>query len=182
MRKDFDAIGSLALEIFNAHLCKNKNTPSTPVTQLANLFKYCKDETENDFVSCCFSSFSINSIWFHPFINNIYSLKVLSVYSILTYFQESNSQNSNSQSVSLKNNSNNSNLSTKIKTKSKSIISIDEDLLLNTNQLFELNSFNNKSSSLIDINQRSSSLTSINQIFKNSSQFNGLILNELLLI
>ena len=47
------------------------------------------DEMQRDFCRQCFSSqASIESIWYHPFINNLHSLKVLSVFSILHRFQE----------------------------------------------------------------------------------------------
>ena len=87
VKKDLHAIGTLALEIFTAHIkAKRSATPSVKSV------KYCDDELENDFVSSCFmvDSANIDAIWYHPFINNIYSLKVLSVYSILAYFQEKN--------------------------------------------------------------------------------------------
>ena len=59
-----------------------------------------EQDLEKSFVKICLNSgrlqndsssgseLNFNHIWYHPFINNIYSLKVLSVYSLLSYFQE----------------------------------------------------------------------------------------------
>ncbi len=87
IQKDINAIGTIALEIFTAHIKTKKS--DNPVTGGSS---HCEDMLENDFVSKCFEfdSNTIDSIWYHPFINDIYGLKVLSVYSILAYFQEKN--------------------------------------------------------------------------------------------
>lgn len=58
-----------------------------------NLIRFVNDPEPKDFVFKCFSADSnIHTIWNHPYINCIYSLKVLSVFSILSLFQ--NGENS----------------------------------------------------------------------------------------
>ena len=116
MIKDIHAIGRLALEIFTAHL-KNR-TPLSPtlkharsanqtsfdlLTSLVNLdecdflsqnacyIHELNEDLQKDFVLKCLNADEnthIESVWFHPLVNEIYSLKILSVFSILTYFQE----------------------------------------------------------------------------------------------
>jgi len=91
IQKDINAIGEIALEIFTAHL-KQSRRSTTPIIRSVS---YCDDLLENDFVTNCleFDATNIDGIWYHPFINNIYSLKVLSVYSILAFFQNKNNKN-----------------------------------------------------------------------------------------
>lgn len=95
IQKDINAIGEIALEIFTAHL-KQSRRSTTPIVRSAS---YCEDFLENDFVTNCldFDATNIDGIWHHPFINNIYSLKVLSVYSILAFFQNKNHKNTGQQ-------------------------------------------------------------------------------------
>jgi hypothetical protein len=120
-RRDFQAIGKLALEIFTAHVrTPHTSTPSSPhhyhatssssrhstfdlLTFIFNQsddylsnseidLSLLEDAMQRDFCMQCFSrDASIESIWFHPFINSIHSLKVLSVFSILNFFQEKRS-------------------------------------------------------------------------------------------
>ncbi|RNA20812.1 hypothetical protein BpHYR1_007305 [Brachionus plicatilis] len=53
-----------------------------------NLMRFVSDPEPKDFVFKCFSGDSnIHTIWHHTYINCIYSLKVLSVFSILSIFQ-----------------------------------------------------------------------------------------------
>ncbi len=116
-RRDFQAIGKLAFEIFTAHVrTPHTSTPSSPhphhpapsrhhstfdlLTFIYNQSDDClnrseidlsllEDEMQRDFCMQCFSrDASIESIWLHPFINSVHSLKVLSVFSILNFFQE----------------------------------------------------------------------------------------------
>lgn len=111
IQKDIYSIGTIALEIFTAHIKSRRST--TPIVRNVS---YCEDPLENDFVTKCFEfdNIDIDLIWYHPFINNIYSLKVLSVYGILQHFQEKNTDSKN----------NIDNLVTHIKSK---LISSDEE-------------------------------------------------------
>ncbi len=116
IRKDINAIGKIALEIFTAHIKTKRYNENLSVATATSSCSYCDDVVENDFVTKCFEfdSDSICSIWYHPFINDIYDLKVLSVYSILAYFQEKNTESK----------SNIDSIVTHIKTK---MISLDSD-------------------------------------------------------
>ena len=69
IQKDINAIGTIALEIFAAHI-KSKRSANS----IDRSVSYCEDMLENDFVTKCFEfdSNDIDSIWYHPFINNIY--------------------------------------------------------------------------------------------------------------
>lgn len=118
--KDLHAIGRLAIEIFNAHVkIQSPTSPSAKsnrftiqssfdilshmVQDADDTIEQCcllrnlnmlDDELQKDFLLKCFEpgdDVNIDLIWFHPFINRIYSLKVLSVFSILTYFQDKKS-------------------------------------------------------------------------------------------
>lgn len=110
LMKDVHAIGRLAIEIFTAHL-KSK-TPISPTSKVAHfdllsglvnldemdfflrnkyIFEEIKDEIQKDFILKCLNAnekSEFESIWSHPLINEIYSLKVLSVFCILTYFHD----------------------------------------------------------------------------------------------
>jgi serine/threonine protein kinase len=124
-RRDFQAIGKLALEIFTAHIkSPHSSAPSSPhhhyhhshlspgvsgrsyhstfellhfifsqsdeaaVNSHVDL-SLLEDEMQRDFCLQCLSpEASSESIWFHPFINNVHTLKVLSVFSILSFFQD----------------------------------------------------------------------------------------------
>jgi hypothetical protein len=111
--KDLHAIGRLAYEIFTINFVKTQ--PQSPTGKgrliaqssfeilagmkkddeqnlILNYNMSClDDELQKDFIVCCLSATNettIDSIWFHPYINYVYSLKVLSVFSLLTYFQD----------------------------------------------------------------------------------------------
>lgn len=108
--KDIHAIGRLAIEVFKLNKTTRAFTSPSRIKSNGTLHNACdtltsmlneedfddsykaKDELQSDFVNKCFNMDTqhpeINSIWYHPFINTIYSLKILSVYSILNYFQE----------------------------------------------------------------------------------------------
>lgn len=110
------AIGRIALEIFNSNF-NVKTAQQSPVkTRPANANietlrqmlhndnltnDYCQivensddvNDLQKDFVIKCLNvnksnPISIETIWNHPFINIIYSLRVLSVFSIFNYFQD----------------------------------------------------------------------------------------------
>ncbi|CAF0727207.1 unnamed protein product [Brachionus calyciflorus] len=110
-RKDLQAIGRLAIDIFTAHIKMTPTSPQKTSHRLSIQFdllnqmfddifeqqqfeeyiysmRLIDDYKQHDFVRKCFSNDSnIETIWYHPYINCIHSLKVLSVFSILTYFQ-----------------------------------------------------------------------------------------------
>ena len=69
IQKDIYSIGTIALEIFTAHIKSRRST-----TPIVRNFSYCEDPLENDFVTKCFEfdNIDIDLIWYHPFINNIY--------------------------------------------------------------------------------------------------------------
>lgn len=121
--KDMRAIGRLAVEIFTAH-SKNRS-PVSPMGKRASIFNQksfelsngcssddddyllsylhdLEDKSQRDFVEKCFNisrDLNIDSIWFDPFINSVQSLKVLSVFSILTYFQDKKSNSSQASRI-----------------------------------------------------------------------------------
>ena len=98
------AIGRLAIQIFTAHVAKSSsNSPggnrSRMLENMGNIDEYLAsnlalidDPMQKDFVRCCFDSKSLETVWLHPLLNYIYSLKILSVYSIFAYFQEKRQQ------------------------------------------------------------------------------------------
>lgn len=162
VQKDINSIGNIALEIFTAHLKSKRST--TPIVKSPNFF--CEDFLENDFVTKCFEfdSTNIDSIWYHPFINNIYSLKVLSVYSILVYFQEHNISVGSKKSIS--SDSEDANLSL-----SENVSEVTEnDNSLSDEDFANMSTRANCSSSSLELqNQRSKSSSSLNQVFKTNS-------------
>ena len=158
VQKDINSIGNIALEIFTAHLKSKRST--TPMIKSPN---FCEDFLENDFVTKCFEfdMANIDSIWYHPFINNIYSLKVLSVYSILVYFQENNmSVCSSSSKKSILSDSDDAHLSENV----SEIAEIDNSLSDEDSTSTQAHS---SSSELF--NQQSKSSSSLNQSFKANS-------------
>lgn len=99
--KDFHALGRLAVQIFTAHVkppgspgntTKNRVVDYSPMTDVEGFLTVSlgliDEKAQKDFIRACFESNQIESIWFHPFLNCIYSLKALSVFSIFAYFQE----------------------------------------------------------------------------------------------
>jgi len=130
--KDVHAIGRLAIEIFTAHL--KLKTPTSPTLKMTifdsltssvnldetefcvrnmHLVQEISDEMQKDFIVKCLNAnekTDFESIWSHPLINEIYSLKVLSVFCILTYFHDKKKSKSvaieKSTSPSLRNSTN----------------------------------------------------------------------------
>lgn len=115
MINDLHAIGRIAIEIFTSHV--KLQSPSSPRPKSYRLFikqsstniddnflylndcyNYLEDDMQIDFLNKIFNigkdkKITIETIWFHPFINIIDSLKVLSVFSLLNYFQNNSKFN-----------------------------------------------------------------------------------------
>ncbi len=130
--KDIQAIGRISLEIFNSNF-KKQPSPTKLRSNLSpqNSIELMFSVTTNDdylllndsdnnnnqfahFINQCLHIDKLNpnieTIWFHPFINLIYSLKVLSVFSILTCFHDKSKKKTeikNKQKKQSENNNNN---------------------------------------------------------------------------
>jgi len=112
--QDLHAIGRIALDIYNSNfnfksvhqspikskfhansealraMLNNTNNNENNITQEDNADDI--NDLQKDFINKCLSvnkssPINIDTIWNHPFINIIYSLRVLSVFSIFNYFQ-----------------------------------------------------------------------------------------------
>lgn len=187
--KDIHAIGRLAVEIFTAHL-KNRTVHSPPLhhqmstfdslTHLMNLnekeflnqnlvyIEALTDDMQKDLIFRCLNASTqdegtsnIQSIWFHPILNVTYSLKILSVASLLAYFQEKEkiSKQQKQQHIQELQQYKKEMSSVILNTTATSIkpdsppihipkITIDQNMLENTDSLFDTNKSRSHSHSL----------------------------------